>query len=114
MLDQVSNITDGVYAELIRNDSGLLLGIRVSWSWLSSDPPECFKSPEVHLIPNIGIEIQRTPSLDSTSRNNAVEFNITESELDCNQMYLPRVRATHAGVNIGLFDDGNKIFFGGT
>jgi hypothetical protein len=64
-------ITDGVHAELIRSDSGLLLGIRVSWSWLSSDPLECFQSPEVQLLINTRIAIQRT--LDSTSRNNSVE-----------------------------------------
>ena len=38
----LGDITDGVNDELIRTDSGLLLGIRVSWSWLSSDPVECF------------------------------------------------------------------------
>ena len=92
------NITDGVHADLIRSDNGLLLGIRVSWSWLSSDPPECFQSPEVQLSSNIGIAIQRT--LDSTSHNNSVEYHNTE--LDCNQMYLPIVRAINNGIR--LFD----------
>jgi hypothetical protein len=101
-------ITNGVHAELIRSDSGLLLGIRVSWSWLSSDPLECFQSPEVELRPNIGTAIQRT--LDSTSRNNSVEFIVTD--LDCNQMYLSRVRATYTVIRI--FDNGNTIFFGGS
>ena len=100
-------ITDGVTAELIHSDSGLLLGIRVSWSWLSSDPVECFQSPEVQLLPNIGSPIQKTP--DSTSCNNSVEFN---HDLDCNTMYLPTVRATLS--NIQLFENGNEIFFGGS
>ena len=69
-------ITDGVHAELIHSDSGLLLGIRVSWSWPSSEPVECFQSPIVQLLPDIGIAIQKT--LDSTSRNNSVEFNNTK------------------------------------
>jgi hypothetical protein len=105
-------ITNGVHAELIRSDSGLLLGIRMSWSWLSSDPVECFQSPEVQLLTTIGTAIQRT--LDSISRNNSVEFNTTD--LDCNTMYLTRVRAIHAGIvsPIRLFDNGNTIFFGGT
>ena len=30
----LDNITNGVKAELIHADSGALLGIRVSWSWL--------------------------------------------------------------------------------
>ena len=104
-------ITNGVHAELIHGDSGLLLGIRVSWSWLSSDPPECFKSPEVRLLKfnNIGFVIQITLSLNSTSRNNSVEFN--DTDLDCNQRYLPTVRATLS--DIQLFENGNEIFFGG-
>jgi hypothetical protein len=102
-------ITDGVHSELIRSDSGLLLGIRVSWSWLSSDPVECFESPDIELMPNIGTAIQRT--VDSTSHNNLVEFNITD--LDCNTLYTPRVRATLKN-NIRPFEDGNTIFFGGS
>ena len=103
----LGNITDRVDAELIRSDSGLLLGIRVSWSWLSSDPVECFHSPTVELRPITGTAIQRT--LDSISRNNSVEFNTTE--LDCNQMYFLTLRATLS--HIGQFQRGNDIFFGG-
>ena len=106
----IGPITDGVHAEVIRSDSGLLLGIRVSWSWLSSEPVECFQSPKVELFNNNRIAIQRT--LDSTNRNNSLDFNITE--LDCNQMYLPRVRATSTLSGISLFGNGNAIFFGGT
>ena len=107
----LGSITDhGVHAEVIRSDSGLLLGIRVTWSWLSSDPIECFQSPEVELFNNNRIAIQRP--LDSTSRNNSVEFNITE--LDCNQMYFPRVRASLNNNAITRFEYGNEIFFGGT
>ena len=75
---------------------------------IASDPVECFQSPRVKLIPDSGMTIQRT--LDSTSRNNSVEFNNTE--LDCNQRYLPKVRAFSS--NILLFENGNEIFFGGT
>ena len=32
----IDNITNGVNAELIRTDAGLLHGIRVSWSWLAN------------------------------------------------------------------------------
>ena len=106
-------ITNGVHAELIRSDSGLLLGIRVSWSWLSSDSVECFKSPEVQLTPNVGMKVQRI--VDSTSRNNSVEFNITD--LECNKMYTSTVRAAHTGIGtpngIQLFENGNDAFFGG-
>ena len=89
---------------------GLLLGIRVSWSWLSSDPVECFQSPEVRLLPklNVGVAIQKIP--DSISRNNSVELN--SIDLDCNQIYLPTVRATLS--DIRKFDNGNEVFFGGT
>ena len=99
----------GAHAELIRSDSGLLVGIRVSWSWPSSDPVECFKSPEVQLVhvPPIGSPIQRP--LHSRSRNNSIEFNTTD--LECNQMYLSRVRATLS--DIRKFENGNEIFFGG-
>ena len=79
----------------------------MSWSWPSSDPVECFQSPEVQLLPDSGMTIQRT--LDSISHNNSVEFNNTE--LDCNQMYFPTVRATLSDVR--KFENGNKIFFGG-
>ena len=79
----------------------------MSWSWLSSDPVECFQSPEVELS---GSErIQRT--LSSTSRNNSVEFN--DIELQCNRMYLPTVMATLRGEDNQLFENGNEIFFGG-
>ena len=84
----------------------------MSWSWLSSDPPHCFQSPEAELIPTIGIAIRITLSPDSTSHNNSVEFNITQ--LDCNQMYLPRVRATLDLSTIQFFENGNEVFFGGT
>ena len=100
-------ITNGVKAELIHADSGALLGIRVSWSWLFSDPVEFFQSPEVELSSNLG-QIRR--ALNSTSHNNSVEFNITD--LDCNSVYLPRVRAILSD-NARLFDNGNTIFFGG-
>ena len=85
----------------------------MSWSWLSSDPVECFQSPEVELsaVTSLG-SIRRT--LNSTSRNNSVEFNITE--LDCNMMYFPTVRAAlrlRLSGNIQLLDNGNEIFFGG-
>ena len=104
----LGNITNGVKAELIHADSGALLGIRVSWSWLLSDPVECFQSPEVELSYNLG-QIRR--ALNSTSHNNSVEFNITD--LDCNTMYVPRVRATLSD-NVRLYDNGNTIiFFGG-
>ena len=79
----------------------------MTWSWLSSDPVECFQSPEVELSSNLG-QIRR--ALNSTSRNNSVEFNI--SDLDCNSVYLPRVRAILSD-NVQLFDSGNTIFFGG-
>jgi hypothetical protein len=102
----LGDITDGVHAELIRSDSGLLLGIRVSWSWLSSDPVECFQSPEVQLLLNFVVAIQRT--LNSTSRNNSVEF----TDLDCNTKYLPTVRATIVSIQ-GVYEYGNQIFFGG-
>ena len=105
----IGPITDGVHAELIRGDSGLLLGIRVSWSWLSSELIECFQSPKVQLttVTNVGSTITRI--LDSTSRNNSVEFNSTE--IVCNQVYFPRVRATIG--DVGRFENGNEIFFGG-
>ena len=45
----LGGITDGVNAELICADSGILLGIRVSWSWVSSVPAECYQSPVVEL-----------------------------------------------------------------
>ena len=106
----LGSITDGIDAELIHSDSGLLLGIRVSWSWLSSDPVECFQSPRVQLLDNNRNAIQRP--LESTSRNNSVEFNITE--LDCNQMYFPRVRASLNNNNNNRFEDGNVILLGGT
>ena len=79
----------------------------MTWSWLSSDPVECFQSPEVELSSNLG-QIRR--ALNSTSRNNSEEFNI--SDLDCNTMYLPRVAATLSD-NARQFDNGNTIFFGG-
>jgi hypothetical protein len=102
-------ITNRIRAELIRSDSGLLLGIRVSWSWLSSGPVECYQSPEVQLLPNTGITIQRT--LDFNSHNNLVEFNGTD--LDCNTVYFPRVRAT-VNNEIRPYEDGIPIFFGGS
>ena len=105
----LGKLTDGIHAELIRSDSSVLLGIRVSWSWLSSDPVECFQSPEAQLTTNVGNTITRT--LDSISRNNSVEFNATD--LDCNTIYFPKVRATLSGIR--QLDDGNdlEIFFGG-
>ena len=102
----LGNITNGVKAELIHTDSGYLFGIRVSWSWLLSDPVDCFQSPEVELSSSLE-QIRR--ALNSTSRNNSVEFNITD--LDCNKMYLPIVRATLRESR--LFENGTEIFFGG-
>ena len=78
----------------------------MSWSWLSSDPVECFLSPEVELLSSTD-KIHR--ALNFTSRNNSIEFNI--SDLDCNIMYLSRVRAILRGIR--LSEDGNEIFFGG-
>ena len=100
----IGNITNRINAELIRIDTGLLLGIRVSWSWLSSEPVECFQSPEVYLSTNTG---SLSKTLSSTSHNNSVEF----LNLDCNQMYTPRVRATFGG-QVRLSEDGNTLFFG--
>ena len=80
----------------------------MSWSWLSSDPVECFQSPRVQLLSNFRIVIQKP--LDSISRNNSVEFN--SIDLDCNQMYSPRVRATLS--TIERFENGNDTFFGGS
>ena len=102
----IGNITNGITTELIRTDTGLLLGIRVSWSWLADDPTECFQSPRVELSTNTG---PLSKTLSSTSRNNSVEF----LNLDCNQMYTPRVRATFGG-QTPLFENGNPLFFGGT
>ena len=81
----LGNITNGVKAELIHADSGSLLGIRVSWSWLSSDPVECFQSPEVELSTNLR-RIRRT--LNSTSHNSSVEFNITDLDYVLTNMVL--------------------------
>ena len=47
-------------------------------------------------------------SVTSGSRNNSVDF----FNLDCNQMYTPKVMATYDG--IGQFKKGIAIFFGGT
>ena len=101
----LGGITDGVNAELIRADSGILLGIRVLWSWLSSVPAECFQSPVVELT-YITKRISKT--LNFTSCNNSVEF----FDLVCNQMYTPTVRATFR--DIPLRDNGNALFFGST
>ena len=102
----IGNITNGINAELIRTDTGLLLGIRVSWSWLSRIEIQCFQSPKVELSTNTG---SLSKTLNSTSRNNSVDF----LNLDCNQMYTPRVRATFGG-QIELFENGNILFFGST
>ena len=86
----------------------------MSWSWLSSDPVECFQSPEVQLLyySSLIIASQRTLIFYSPSRNNSLEFNTTD--LACNTMYVPRVRATlKARSDIQLFEDGSSIFFGG-
>ena len=98
----LGGITDGVNAELIHADSGILLGIRVSWSWLSSVPAECFQSPVVELSYIITKQFHKT--LNFTSHNNSVEF----FDLVCNQMYTPTVRATFR--NIPLHDNGNACF----
>ena len=101
----LGGITDGVNAELIRADNGILLGIRVSWTWLSSVPAECFQSPVVELS---YITKQFRKTLNFTSHNNSVEF----FDLVCNQLYTPTVRATVR--DIVLRDNGNALFFGGT
>ena len=101
----VGGIIDGVNAELIRTDGGSLLGIRVSWSWSSSVPVECFQSPVVELANGTG-RIRKT--LDIISHNNSVEY----FGLDCNQMYRPIVKATFRGVQD--FENGNALFFGGS
>ena len=101
----LGGITDGVNAELIRADSGILLGIRVSWTWSSSVPAECYQSPVVELS---YITKQICKTLNFTSRNNSVEF----FDVVCNQMYTPTVRATF--IDIPLHDNGNALFFGGT
>ena len=106
----LDTITDGVDAELICSDSDFLLGIRVSWSWISSDPVECFNSAEVDLISISNTVVQIHKTIDSTSRNNSVEFDGTE--LDCNTRYLSRVSTTPNDAR--LYDYGNDIFFGGT
>ena len=98
-------ITDGINAELIRTDGGSLLGIRVSWSWSSSLPVECFQSATVVLSHNTG-RIHRM--LNNISRSNSVEY----FKLVCNQMYTPTVRATLSGIQ--EFENGNALFFGGT
>ena len=101
----LGGITDGVNAELIRADSGILLGIRVSWSWLSSVPAECFQSPVVELS---YVTKKFHITLEFTSRNNSVEF----FDLVCNRMYTPIVRATVR--DVPLHDNGNALYFGGT
>ena len=78
----LGGVTDGINAELIRADGGILLGIRVSWSWLSSVPAECFQSLVVELS---YITKQTCKTLNFTSRNNSVEF----FDLVCNRMYTP-------------------------
>ena len=101
----LGGITDGVNAELIHADGGILLGIRVSWTWSSSMPVECFQSPVVELS---YITNQFRKTLNFTSRNNSVEF----FDLVCNQLYTPTVRATFR--YIALRENGNALFFGGT
>ena len=100
----LGGITDGVNAELIRTNDGFFLGIRVSWSWSSSVPTDCFQSPVVDLSNNTG-QIRKT--LNIISRNNSVEY----FNLVCNQMYRPIVRATL--IDIQEFEIGNALFFGG-
>ena len=98
----LGGITDGVNAELIHTDGGFLLGIRVSWSWSSSVPTDCFHSPVVELSYNTG-RIRKIHNI--ISRNNSVEY----FNLVCNKMYSPTVRATLR--DIQDFENGN---FGGT
>ena len=100
-------ITNGVNAELIHNDSGLLLGIRVSWSWLLNVSVDCFQSPVVELSLTSGHPANST-SVTSGSRNNSIDF----FNLDCNQMYTPKVKATYD--NFQSSDTGNTVFFGGS
>ena len=99
-------LTDGINAELICTDSGLLLGIRVSWSWLSNVSVDCFQSPVVELLLSSGHPANST-SVTSGSCNNSVEF----FNFDCNEEYTPRVRATYTGFE--LSEKGNTLFFGG-
>ena len=99
-------ISDGISAELTCTDSDILLGIRVSWSWISDVPTECFQSPVVELSNSTG-RIRKT--LNSISCNNSVEF----LNLDCNMMYAPTVRASIGGY-VQLFKNGNALFFRST
>ena len=101
----LGSMTDGVNAELIRTDSDILLGIRVSWTWLSSVPAECFQSPVVEFS---YITNQFRKTLNFTSLNNSVEI----FDLVCNQLYTPTVRATFR--DLALHNNGNALFFGGT
>ena len=73
-------------------------------------PVECIQSPEVELSTSSGIGQISRRSLDFASRNNSVEFNITD--LDCNIEYLPSVGAA-LGSNVQQLEYGNSIFFGG-
>ena len=92
---------------MIRTNTGLLLGIGVSWSWLSNVSVDCFKSPAIELLLSSGHPANST-SVTSDSHNNSVDF----FNLDCNEEYTPRVRATYTG--IGIFENGNiTLFFGG-
>ena len=102
-------LTDGINTELIRTDTGLLLGTRVSWSWLSNVSVDCFQSPvvELSLSSDHPTNILST-SVTSGSHNNSVEF----FNLDCNEEYRLKVRATYTGYR--LFENGNiTLFFGG-
>ena len=67
----------------------------------------CFKLPVVELSLSSGHPVESI-SVTSGSRNNSVDF----FNLDCNQMYTPKVMATYNG--IGQLKNGIAIFFGGT
>ena len=101
----IGNITNGINAELIRTNAGLLHGIRVSWSWFANVSANCFQSPEAQLLTFQG---QLTKTLNVIDRDNSVDF----INLNCNEIYTPRVRATYN--NVGQFENGIAIFFGGS
>ena len=105
----VGTITNGIDAKLIRAANGFLHGIRVSWSWLTNVSTDCLSSPEVELQSGNGHRLRTSEGISVTNRNNSVDF----FNLDCNQMYTPRVRVTYAEY-YGLSENGNTLFFEGT
>ena len=67
----------------------------------------CFKLPVVELSLSSG-HLVESVSVTSGSRNNSVDF----FNLDCNQVYTPKVKATYTGIQ--LFENGHTLFFGGS